>query len=101
MTVTDRLRDVKAGKQNVGGSERVARGVIGPLAIGIGVGSLAGLVAVVGGLAGTVVSVILVLAGLRMCQTAITQRCYMNAVLGRDSCRLSGVEGEPVDETRT
>lgn len=100
MSVTERLKEVRAGRKNVGGSERVARAVIGSMAIVIGVGSIAGVVTVATGVAGTAVSVILVLAGLRMSQTAISQRCYLNAVLGRDTCGLSGVDGEPANESQ-
>lgn len=94
MSAVERLRAVRAGKKNVGGSERVARGVIGPFLIALGVLSFAGVVTFVAGLWGTVLSIVLVLAGLRMTQTAVTQRCYVNALLGRDSCRVPTVEAD-------
>jgi len=88
MTAVDRLREVKAGKKNIGGSERVVRAVVGPSLLLVGIAGLVGTGTFAPGLAGTAVAVVLGIAGLRMSQTAITQRCYVNALLGRDSCRL-------------
>ena len=88
MTAFDRLHEVKAGKKNVGGAERAVRAVVGPSILLVGIAALGSFVTLASGFAGTAIAVILALGGLRMSQTAITQRCYMNALLGRDTCRL-------------
>lgn len=88
MRPRERLREVKAGKKNVGGVERILRGTVGPALFLVGIAALVGILTLAGGVLGTVIGVVLVLAGLRMTQTAFTQRCYMNALIGRNSCRL-------------
>ena len=88
MTPRERLREVKAGKKNVGGAERVIRGTLGPSLVLVGIADLVGMLTLAGGLLGTGIAVVLVIAGFRMTQTALTQRCYLNALIGRDSCRL-------------
>lgn len=100
MGARERLAEVRAGKKNVGGTERIVRGIVGPSLIALGIAALAGLVTLAAGTAGIAVAVLAILAGMRMTVTAVTQRCYMNAVIGRDTCAIpegrsgSGVEWE-------
>ena len=100
MGARERLAEVRAGKKNVGGTERIARGVVGPSLIALGVAALSGLLSLAAGTAGIAIAVLAILAGARMTVTAVTQRCYMNAIIGRDTCTIPGgrsgpgVEGE-------
>lgn len=94
MSAKERLREVRAGKKNVGGVERLVRGTLGPTLIVVGIVSIAGFVRFAPGTLGLVLSVVITLAGARMTQTAITQRCYVNAIIGRDSCRMPSAETE-------
>lgn len=93
-----RLQAVKDGEKNVGGVERLLRGTVGPALVLLGVAAFAGLVSLAGGVVGLALAGLSVLAGARMTQTAFTQRCYMNAVIGRNSCRVSTPAGEPATE---
>lgn len=93
-----RLQAVKDGEKNVGGVERLLRGTVGPALVLLGVAAFAGLVSLAGGVAGLALAGLSVLAGVRMTQTALTQRCYMNAVIGRNSCRVSTPARESATE---
>jgi len=94
MTITERIEAARATGKNVGGTERVVRGTLGPALVAVGVVSLAGVVTLAAGTAGLAAGAVLVLAGARMTQTAITQKCYMNALLGRNSCRFQSTAGQ-------
>jgi len=87
MNVTERIERARGTGKNVGGTERLVRATIGPTLLVIGATAIAGVVTLAPGTAGLAVGALLVLAGARMTQTAVTQRCYMNALLGRNSCR--------------
>ena len=66
---------------NVGGLDRIARLVLGPVlglvGLGVSLGALPG-----SGLAGAAVG----LVGLVLLGTGITQRCLLHSVLGIDTC---------------
>ena len=93
MEAFDRLRNAAPEEKNVGGAERVLRGTLGPSLAGLGAAILAGVVSPAPGATGSVLGVLLALAGIRMTQTALTQKCYLNERLGRSSYRP-----EPTDE---
>lgn len=88
VNVIERIRQVKPTEKNVGGTERLVRATVGPALIVVGVASLGGVLSLAAGTVGVVLAAVLVLAGARMTFTAITQKCYVNALLGRNTCRL-------------
>jgi hypothetical protein len=83
----ERVRAVRAGRKNVGGPERIARAVVGPGLVAGGLAALVGVLAVPAGATGLAVAVLAIAAGARMTLTAVTRRCYVSALLGRDSHR--------------
>lgn len=87
MRSLSRIRSAGPGEKNVGGTERLVRGTLGPALIAIGVASMVGVLALSWGTARFALGGLLVAAGLRMTQTAITQKCYLNERLGRNSYR--------------
>lgn len=95
MTLVERFRQARQTDRNVGGVERLLRGTVGPILVAIGVAGLAGVVELAAGTLGLGLAVVALLAGARMTQTALTQRCYMNAMLGRDTYRNAEPEAEP------
>jgi len=67
-------------KENVGREDRIACFVVGPIALGIGYGTLGGRHGRALGLAGMA-------AGLLIVESAITAVCPLNAALGVDTRR--------------
>lgn len=66
------------GRKNVGGIDRIARGVVGVALSGLGVGAF---------LAGEPVAGVLAAAfGVGLLSNAATQYCVVNAALGIDTC---------------
>jgi uncharacterized membrane protein HdeD (DUF308 family) len=71
--------------KNVGGIDRKARLVAGPLLLLVGIAALLNLFAL-----GTAVSVVVLAVGAILTATGITQRCPLNTLLGVDTCPLDG-----------
>lgn len=95
MTLVERFRQARQTDKNVGGVERLLRGSVGPALVVGGVAALVGVLTLAEGMLGVGLAVVAILAGARMTQTALTQRCYMNAMLGRDTYRNADAEPEP------
>lgn len=70
-------------QNNVGGTDRIARLVVGPVLILAGIVGYAGLLALtVGPLPQTLASVVVVLTGTILLVTGIVQKCPLNQLLG-------------------
>jgi hypothetical protein len=85
-------------KKNVGGMDRIARLVIGPILVLAGVAGYAGLlVLAVGPLPQALTSVIVFLVGVILLVTGLVQKCPLNRVLGFNTYRQkeSGESEEP------
>jgi hypothetical protein len=70
-------------KKNVGGMDRIARLVVGPLLIMTGVAGYVGLLTLaVGPLPQALTSVLVFLVGIILLVTGLVQKCSLNRVLG-------------------
>jgi len=75
-------------QKNVGGIDRIARLVVGPILILSGIAGYAGMLALaVGPLSQALASVIAVLVGTILLITGLVQRCPLNRVIGLDTFR--------------
>lgn len=75
-------------KKNVGGTDRIARLVIGPLLVLAGIAGYAGLLALaVGPLPQALTSVVVFLVGTILLVTGLVQRCPLNQLIGLDTYR--------------
>jgi hypothetical protein len=69
-------------EKNVGGYDRIARFIVGPVLIVAGAAMLTGLLTIATGTLGFVVAVAALLVGGVLTTTAITQKCPLNRALG-------------------
>jgi hypothetical protein len=83
-------------EKNVGGYDRIARAVVGPVLVVVGLAALGGFLTLAAGLTGTVVAAVLVLVGLVLSVTAVTRKCPLNRALGLNTYR-GGRTGERTD----
>lgn len=75
-------------EKNVGGLDRKLRLVIGAALVLLGAAGYAGLVPVATNIVPqALTSVILALAGLALLATAITRKCMVNSMLGRNTAK--------------
>ena len=74
-------------QKNVGGYDRLARFVLGPLLIVVGGVILAGLWSPIAGTTAVAVSAVAILVGLVFVVTATTQKCPLNKLLGLNTYR--------------
>ena len=97
------LHTVKTMKTNVGGYDRLARLVAGPVLLVVGLASLGGLLTLAAGTAGVALGGLLALAGMILTVTALTRTCPLNSLLGLDtSGDAAARSGEEVEtDTRT
>lgn len=78
-------------KKNVGGRDRAARLVIGPVLILAGIAGYAGLLTLaVGPLPQALTAVIAFLVGTILLVTGLVQRCPLHRLLGLDTSRQEG-----------
>lgn len=78
-------------QKNVGGYDRGARLVFGPLLAIIGIAALGGVIALTTGPLGFALAAIALVVGAVLTITAVTQKCPMNGLLGINTYR-GGVE---------
>ncbi|SFR35431.1 YgaP family membrane protein [Halogeometricum limi] len=83
-------------QKNVGGYDRIARLVVGPLLIVAGAAALGGMFTIAAGTLGLVVAGVALLVGAVFLATGITQKCPLNDALGIDT-----FGGEAERETET
>ncbi|MFC7028356.1 DUF2892 domain-containing protein [Halomicroarcula sp. GCM10025324] len=72
-------------EKNVGGLDRIARLVLGPALLLVGVAALAGLFTLAAGTTGLVVAGLLLVVGAVLTVTALTQKCPLNSLIGLDT----------------
>lgn len=88
-------------QKNVGGMDRIARLVVGPILLLVGIGGYAGLLAVaVGPLPQALTSVIVFLVGLILLVTGLVQRCPLNSILGVNTARQTESREAPTTINR-
>lgn len=74
-------------QKNVGGADRIARLVIGPVLLVAGIAGYVGLFALaVGPLPQALTSVVVVLAGAILLGTGLLRTCPLNKLLGVNTC---------------
>ena len=83
-------------EKNVGGYDRIARAIVGPVLIIVGAAALAGFLTIATGTLGLVVAGAALLVGAVLTTTAFTQKCPLNNVLG-----FNTYKGEPKTEQET
>lgn len=69
-------------EKNVGGYDRLARFVVGPLLVVVGGVSLGGFLTLAAGTLGLVLGVGALLVGVVLTVTAVTQKCPLNSLVG-------------------
>jgi hypothetical protein len=74
-------------EKNVGGYDRTARFVVGPILVLVGLASLGGLFTLAAGTLGLVLAAVALLVGLVLATTAVTQKCPLNRALGLNTYR--------------
>lgn len=74
-------------QKNVGGYDRIARLVVGPLLVLVGAAAFGGLFTIAAGTPGLVLAGAALLVGAVFLVTGITQKCPINAALGIDTYR--------------
>ena len=74
-------------EKNVGGLDRIARLVLGPALLLLGVAALAGLFTLAAGTTGLVVAGLLLVVGAVLTVTALTQKCPLNSLIGLNTFR--------------
>ncbi|WP_255148637.1 YgaP family membrane protein [Halorarius halobius] len=73
--------------KNVGGYDRIARLVLGPILAIVGGAGLLGVVTIAAGTLGVAIAAVALLVGLVFLATGLTQKCPLNRVLGLDTYR--------------
>ena len=74
-------------EKNVGGYDRIARFVVGPILVVVGLASFGGLLTLAAGTLGLVLAAVALIVGLVLVTTAVTQKCPLNSVLGLNTYR--------------
>lgn len=87
-------------ERNVGGYDRIARLVVGPVLVVLGAASLAGILAPATGTLGLALAVGALLVGAVLTVTGVTQRCPLNDLVGLNTYR-GGSESGSTDEGET
>lgn len=86
-------------EKNVGGYDRLARFVVGPVLIVGGAAALAGILTIATGTLGLALAALGIVVGAILTVTAATQKCPLNNVLGLDTYRRTGGETSTEDAT--
>jgi hypothetical protein len=74
-------------EKNVGGYDRIARAVLAVVTATVGVAALSGATGL-GGTASTAVGIAALVATGGLTFNVLTQRCFGNALLGIDTCKV-------------
>jgi uncharacterized membrane protein YkgB len=88
-------------EKNVGGYDRIARLVVGPILAIVGTAGLFGFVTIAAGTLGVALAAIALLVGLVFVVTGLTQKCPLNSVLGFNTYRKSAETDESEMSGRT
>jgi hypothetical protein len=81
-------------EKNVGGIDRIARLVLGPVLVVVGAAAIAGVGLSAGDTLGLGVAVLAVVVGTVFVVTGTVQRCPLNRALGMNTLRRSSSESE-------
>lgn len=84
-------------QKNVGGFDRRARFVLGPVLAIVGIAALAGAITLAAGTLGVALAAIALVVGAILTVTAVTRTCPMNSLLGVDTYR-GEAEPDPTAE---
>jgi hypothetical protein len=87
-------------QKNVGGYDRTARFVLGPILILVGISAFAGLITLSGGTLGLVLAGAALAVGAVLTTTATTQKCPLNAAIGMNTYRERASSQSPPEETK-
>jgi hypothetical protein len=74
-------------QKNVGGIDRIARLVLGPVLLVVGVAAITGLLTIAAGTTGLVVAALLLVVGAVLTVTGLTQKCPLNSLIGLNTFR--------------
>jgi len=85
-------------EKNVGGYDRTARFVLGPILLILGVAAFSGILTLASGTLGLVIAGVALLIGAVLTVTATTQKCPLNAAIGLNTFRESGPDRSSVEE---
>ena len=89
-------------EKNVGGFDRTARFVVGPILIVVGLAAFGGLFTLAAGTLGLVLATVALLVGLVLATTAVTRKCPLNRALGLNTYRKEAEAGSTdTDSGRT
>jgi hypothetical protein len=84
-------------EKNVGGIDRIARFVLGPALIIVGVAALAGLFSLAAGTTGLALAAVLLVVGAVLTTTALTQKCPLNSLIGLNTFRSTDTRSSSED----
>ena len=88
-------------EKNVGGYDRSARFVLGPLLIVLGAAAFTGIITLSTGTLGLVLAGVVVLVGAVLTVTATTQKCPLNATIGLDTYTEHPTDQSSSDEAKS
>lgn len=88
-------------EKNVGGYDRIARFIVGPILIIVGGAALGGVLTLAAGTLGAVLAGIAVLIGAILTVTATTRTCPLNAAIGLNTYEERSPQQSPPDETKS
>ncbi|MFC7020630.1 MULTISPECIES: YgaP family membrane protein [Haloarcula] len=77
-------------QKNVGGIDRIARLVLGPVLLIVGVAAISGILTITAGTTGLVVAALLLVVGAVFTVTGLTQTCPLHSILGFNTFRSDG-----------
>ncbi|MFC6951735.1 DUF2892 domain-containing protein [Halorubellus litoreus] len=87
-------------QKNVGGYDRIARFVLGPILVIVGLAHVLEVFAIASGTLGLGIAVAAILVGAVFLVTAATQKCPLNSVLGFDTYKPKTTDDtEPTTDT--
>lgn len=85
-------------EKNVGGYDRLARLVVGPVLIVVAVAAIGGVVTIASGTTGAVIVALALLVGAVLTVTAVTRTCPLNSLLGINTYRAPSGPGAASDD---
>lgn len=85
-------------QMNVGGYDRIARFIVGPILIVAGAAAFGGFLTLAAGTLGLVLAGVAVLVGAVLTVTATTQKCPLNAAIGLNTYRERSTQQSSTDE---
>lgn len=88
-------------EKNVGGYDRYARAVVGPVLLIVGLAALGGVVTLAAGTLGLVVAAAAAVVGAILTVTAATQKCPLNRMLGLNTYRGSDGDAQASESTES